>query len=216
MNPNTLPPCKYDNDYLCHRPSFACTGCHTASLTRSRWVRFARTRFVEEGDLWREVACVVSPGLILRKELKARGWTQRHLAQLMRTDDGTISRILSGKGPITVRTALKLEEILGASAEFWLDLEYRVEVEAGEGEQMSKRGLDYYLALRYTITLFPDEENTGYYAEIPALKGCLAFRETAKEALDTLEIIKRVWLESALESGWEIPEPVYEGARGCC
>ena len=73
---------------------------------------------------------------------------------------------------------------------------------------MTEKNLEYYMRLPYKIEIVPDEEGDGYHAEIPDLKGCMAFGETIEEALNTLEDVKKAWLEIALERGWSIAEPV--------
>ncbi|MGA9524936.1 MAG: HigA family addiction module antitoxin, partial [Myxococcaceae bacterium] len=68
-------------------------------------------------------ARVVPPGAILKRELDARGWTQKELATIMRRPPQAISEIVSGAKRITAETALELGRALGTSPEFWLNLE---------------------------------------------------------------------------------------------
>lgn len=77
---------------------------------------------------------------------------------------------------------------------------------------MCKKDLDYYINLSYKIEIVPEEDGTGFDAAIPALKGCVGWGETRDEALKVIDAMKRLWLEVALERGWEIPMP---GGRGC-
>lgn len=63
------------------------------------------------------------PGRTIRKELAARGWTQRYLAGQMGRPEQKISEIISGKKRITEETALELEDVFGIDAAFWLNLE---------------------------------------------------------------------------------------------
>jgi predicted RNase H-like HicB family nuclease len=42
----------------------------------------------------------------------------------------------------------------------------------------------------------------GYNAEVPALKGCIAYGETPQEALETVLDVEKAWLEIAKERGW--------------
>ena len=72
---------------------------------------------------------------------------------------------------------------------------------------MSEKNLDYYASLPYRVELAPDEEGEGYNAAIRELKGCMAFGETVAEAYAELQAVKQVWLGTALERGWRIPEP---------
>ena len=81
------------------------------------------------------------------------------------------------------------------------------------GTVVDRKEVARIVALRHAIELFTDEDRTGWYAEIPALDGCLAFAETPEKALWILEDIKRCWVEIALERGRTIPEPVGEEAR---
>ncbi|MEG6614916.1 type II toxin-antitoxin system HicB family antitoxin [Peptococcaceae bacterium 1198_IL3148] len=75
---------------------------------------------------------------------------------------------------------------------------------------MSVKNLDYYLSLPYKITLHPDKEECGFVVEIPELPGCISQGETKEEALAMIEDAKVGWLETAIELGIEIPEPVPE------
>jgi antitoxin HicB len=59
--------------------------------------------------------------------------------------------------------------------------------------------------MNYPIVIYPDEQG-GCVVEIPALKGCLAQGETLPEALDELETVKTVWLESAINRGQLLPD----------
>ena len=70
-------------------------------------------------------ARAVPPGAILKRELKARGWTQRDLAMMLDRPPQLISEIVRGKKRITERTALELAEVFGTSPELWLNLESR-------------------------------------------------------------------------------------------
>jgi addiction module HigA family antidote len=68
-------------------------------------------------------ARVLPPGRILSKELEARGWTPKDLAEMMGRPHQTISGIIKGNKQITPETAVELAEAFGTSAEFWANLE---------------------------------------------------------------------------------------------
>ena len=70
----------------------------------------------------------------------------------------------------------------------------------------TKLKLEDYLRLQYPITLCPEEEG-GYTAIIPDLKGCMTQGETIEEALVNIEEAKQSWLETAFEFGDDIPTP---------
>ena len=75
---------------------------------------------------------------------------------------------------------------------------------------MVEKDLSYYMALPYKIELCPDPDEGGFTVSIPTLKGCISVGETAEEALDMIAEAKELWLETALEEGWPIPEPQEE------
>lgn len=68
-------------------------------------------------------ARVPPPGKILSRELEARGWTQKDLAEITGRPIQTINEIVQAKKQITPETALDLGEAFGTSAEFWTNLE---------------------------------------------------------------------------------------------
>lgn len=76
-----------------------------------------------------------------------------------------------------------------------------------------RKPLEYYLALRYPITLIPEAEG-GYTAKINDLPGCVSVGETVEEALAMIEDARRLWLEVAYQQGDEIPLPSTERAYG--
>lgn len=78
---------------------------------------------------------------------------------------------------------------------------------------MMTKDLDYYLNLPYQIVLTPGEdEDSGWLAEIPILRGCFTAGDTPEEALAMLKEAKQLWLEVSLEFGDVIPEPESQAA----
>ncbi|MFM2429511.1 MAG: hypothetical protein RLZZ511_724 [Cyanobacteriota bacterium] len=59
--------------------------------------------------------------------------------------------------------------------------------------------------MEYPIIVYTCEEG-GFVAEIPALKGCLAQGETIEETFEELAIVKGLWLETAHNYGWNLPD----------
>lgn len=70
------------------------------------------------------------------------------------------------------------------------------------------RTIDYYLNLPYTLEVIPDREEGGWFIKIKELKGCMSQADTWEEILPMIEDAKRLWLETALENGDTIPEPI--------
>jgi addiction module HigA family antidote len=65
----------------------------------------------------------IPPGEHLAEELEARKMSQSELARRMGRPIQAINEIVRGVKQITGATALQLEEVLGLSAEFWMNLE---------------------------------------------------------------------------------------------
>ena len=69
---------------------------------------------------------VLHPGkLIVEKYLKAGEVSGRELADILRVSPSTLSRVLDGKSAISPEMALRLSKALGRSAESWLVLQNR-------------------------------------------------------------------------------------------
>lgn len=68
-------------------------------------------------------ARIVTPGRILIRELDARGWTQKDLAEIMGRPPQTINEIIKGNKQITPETAIELSKALGTTPNFWVNLE---------------------------------------------------------------------------------------------
>ncbi len=61
--------------------------------------------------------------------------------------------------------------------------------------------------LQDPMTSFYSEDDGGYIAIAPDLKGCSAFGETHHEALKELEVAIDLWLDVARRDSSPIPEP---------
>lgn len=64
----------------------------------------------------------------------------------------------------------------------------------------------------YHINLFWSEEDQLWIADVPDLKFCSAHGPTPLEAVREVRDAIEGWLETAKESGLEIPEPRYRPA----
>jgi predicted RNase H-like HicB family nuclease len=73
-------------------------------------------------------------------------------------------------------------------------------------EEQVAKDLDYYLGLPYKWEIEPDEEG-GFVVQVPDLPGCISSGETILEAAQMIGEAKELWLETALDRGWSIPEP---------
>lgn len=68
-------------------------------------------------------ARVLAPGVTLKRELEARGWTQKDLAKIIARPEQAISEIVTAEKRITPETAIAFASAFGTSAEFWLNLQ---------------------------------------------------------------------------------------------
>ena len=71
-----------------------------------------------------------------------------------------------------------------------------------------KKTIDYYISLPYRLEIIPDTLEGGYGARYPELPGCITTAESLDEIIANAEDAKRVWLEAALATGNDIPEPL--------
>ena len=67
------------------------------------------------------------PGDTISDILEERDWTQEDFAKRMGISTKHISQLINGKAPITQKTAMKLERVIGGTAGFWLnrEIQYR-------------------------------------------------------------------------------------------
>ena len=79
------------------------------------------------------------------------------------------------------------------------------------GAETEKKPLQYYIDLKYPVTLYPSPEG-GYAVEIKDLPGCISQGETTEEAMEMIEEARRQWLEVVYEDD-EITIPLPEGER---
>lgn len=67
--------------------------------------------------------------------------------------------------------------------------------------------LEYFLSLKYPISIYPEEEG-GYTALIPDLDGCITQGETLEEVMINIEEARELWIKTVYFSGKkEIPMP---------
>jgi len=63
------------------------------------------------------------------------------------------------------------------------------------------------MPLKYEIIIYWSNEDNAFIAEVPELPGCMADGSSYKEALNNAEIIIGEWIETAQETGRQIPQP---------
>lgn len=65
---------------------------------------------------------------------------------------------------------------------------------------------------RYHINVFWSQEDRCWIADVPDLRPCSAHGETPVEAMAEAQEAIALWLETARERGFAIPEPRYRPA----
>jgi HTH-type transcriptional regulator / antitoxin HigA len=66
---------------------------------------------------------VSAPGESILDLVDERGWTQAELAERLGYTEKHVSQLINGKVPMSMDAALRLERVLGSTADFWLALE---------------------------------------------------------------------------------------------
>jgi HTH-type transcriptional regulator/antitoxin HigA len=79
-------------------------------------MRYYRLEKVQEG-------IAIPPGETIRENMLCLGMNQKKLALRLGMSAKHLSNIINGKEPITYETALKLETVIGPTAQFWMNLE---------------------------------------------------------------------------------------------
>lgn len=74
------------------------------------------------------------------------------------------------------------------------------------------KSLQYYLELHYPYTVI--EDDGSYFISFPDLPGCMTQVEVESEIHTAAQEIKELWLETAIENGQRIPEPIGEEFSG--
>ena len=69
--------------------------------------------------------------------------------------------------------------------------------------------IEYYLKLPYRLEIVPDIYESGYVASYPELPGCLTCADTLEKVITNAFDAKKAWIETALEDGDTIQEPIY-------
>lgn len=81
-------------------------------------------------------AIVVKPAEILNDELKARKISQKDFAEMMDISATQLNEILKSKRDINVNIAIRLENILGIKAEFWLKIQNEYNLQSIRNEEI--------------------------------------------------------------------------------
>jgi predicted RNase H-like HicB family nuclease len=73
-------------------------------------------------------------------------------------------------------------------------------------QDTERKELEYYLSLRYPVTVHPDPES-GFAAEIEELPGCMTQAEALDDVFKAIEDARQLWIKTAYDDGQDIPLP---------
>jgi len=82
------------------------------------------------------------PGEDLKDELEARDMSQAELAKLLGMKKSQLNEIIRGKRNMSADIALLLEEVLGISAEFWVNAQKQYELDKARINEKTKKQKD--------------------------------------------------------------------------
>jgi len=91
----------------------------------------------------------IHPGVILKEEfLKPFNISQNALARALKVAPRRVNEIVNQKRGITADTALRLSKYFGTSAEFWLNLQSKYELESTKDKIAKKidKEVEVYVA----------------------------------------------------------------------
>ncbi|HUV04018.1 MAG TPA: HigA family addiction module antitoxin [Armatimonadota bacterium] len=71
----------------------------------------------------RKVAEVFPPGVFIKEELDARGWSQVELAEIIGRSPVEVNALVLGKRAVTPEMAKELGDAFGTDAQYWMNLE---------------------------------------------------------------------------------------------
>ena len=91
---------------------------------------------------------VSPPGDTIRDLMAERDWSQVELARRLGFSPKHLNQLVKGKAPITEDTALRLERVLGSTANFWLNREtkYRERLARLQAKNVDKTERQKYQA----------------------------------------------------------------------
>lgn len=84
----------------------------------------------------------IPPGETIRENMEFLGMNQLELAARLGITPKHLSNIINGSAPITYDTALKLEVVIGPSAEFWMDLESGYQLDKARLKSLEEINVD--------------------------------------------------------------------------
>lgn len=60
------------------------------------------------------------------------------------------------------------------------------------------------------VVIYPDQEDSGWVAEVPSLPGCISQGETKQEVIENIRDAIQTWIEGAQSVGMNVPEETFD------
>lgn len=95
----------------------------------------------------------IHPGHVLARTLEREGMSQKNLSARTGLTEKHLSHIINGEASLTIETALLLENALGGSASFWVNLEKNYQEAKAREERTEQQRKEIHL-----VKLFPYPE----------------------------------------------------------
>lgn len=109
----------------------------------------------------------IHPGYTIAKALEREGMTQKNLCTRTGLSEKHLSQIINGGASITVETSLLLENALGGSASFWLNLEKNYQETKARLERISLVKNETHLVSKF---FYKELAQRGYVPQTSSLE----------------------------------------------
>ena len=63
------------------------------------------------------------------------------------------------------------------------------------------------MTYKYEINMYWSDQDEAFIVSAPELPGCITDGATYEDAARAIEEVMGLWIDTAKELGWEIPEP---------
>lgn len=165
----------------------------------------------------------VPPGATLKELIDDRGMSQKELANRMGVSPKHVSELINGKVGLTEKTAIKLQSVLGISADVWMNLEHKYRMTLGLAEEENEMDQDIQMLSKFPfqqmVQLGWIREGTEKAEKVRSLReflqvACLSFidRDSVAPAVayrklmktDRSDVAALCWLQKAKELAEDI------------
>jgi len=154
----------------------------------------------------RKIAEVFPPGVFIKEELEARGWSQVELAEIIGRSPVEVNALVLGRRAVTPELAKDLGDAFGTGAEYWMDLEtsYQLHRARDTDYAVARRAKLYQVApvremvKRHWIEMSENvdilEHRIRRFLEVSSLDETIAFQHAARRGTQEISSTHIAWL----------------------